>query len=176
MSAAGRMWRNLWRAPSRAPEPVPDAAAAEELAGRLQAAGIARLGRGLALHVLDAGNCGGCLAELRMLDSLAYGMSRHGLRFVASPRQADVLLVAGPVLRNLRTALLAGWEAAPDPRIVVAIGDCAIDGGVFKGSHAVSGGVDAVLPVDLVVHGCPPAPDEVMAALLLLLEADARRG
>jgi Ni,Fe-hydrogenase III small subunit len=79
------------------------------------------------------------------------------------------------VLRNLQAALLAGWEAAPDPRIVVAVGDCAIDGGVFKGSYAVAGGVDSVLPVDLVVRGCPPSPDEVMAALLLLLEADARR-
>lgn len=176
MSAAGRVWRNLWRAPSPAPDPVVEAAAAEELAGRLAAAGIARLGRGLGLHVLDAGNCGGCLSEMRMLDSLAYGLARHGLRFVASPRQADVLLVAGPVLRNLRAALLAGWEAAPDPRIVLAIGDCAIDGGVFKGSHAVAGGVDAVLPVDLVVRGCPPTPEQVMAALLLLLEADARRG
>ncbi len=174
MSPLGRIWRNLRRAPVVAPAPVPEAAA-EELAARLQAAGIARLGRGLALHVLDAGNCGGCLAELRMLDSLVHGLAQQGLRFVSSPRQADVLLVAGPVLRNLQAALLAGWEAAPDPRIVVAVGDCAIDGGVFKGSYAVAGGVDSVLPVDLVVRGCPPSPDEVMAALLLLLEADARR-
>lgn len=176
MSPLARLWRNLWRAPHPAPAPVADAAAADDLAGRLQAAGIARWGRGLALHVLDAGNCGGCVLELRMLDSLAYGLARHGLRFVGSPRQADVLLVAGPVLRSLQAAVLAGWEAAADPRIVVAIGDCAIDGGVFKGSHAVAGGVDGVLPVDLVVRGCPPSPDEVMAALLLLLEADARRG
>ena len=176
MSAAGRLWRNLWTAPSPESAPLADAAAAAALAAQLQAAGIARLGRGLALHVLDAGNCGGCLAELRMLDGVGQGMARHGLGFVASPRQADVLLVAGPVLRSLRAALLAGWEAASDPRIVVAIGDCAIDGGVFKGSYAVAGGVDAVLPVDLVVRGCPPSPEEVMAALLLLLEADRQRG
>ena len=146
-----------------------------DLASRLEAAGVARLGHGLALYVVDGGSCGGCELELRMLDGVVYDLARFGLRIVDSPRQAEVLLVTGPVTRALQAALRQAWEAAPDPRLVVAIGDCAIDGGVFKGSYAVAGGVDTTLPVDLVVRGCPPSPMEVMEGLLLLLGAVSRR-
>ena len=169
-----RLWRNLRTPPRAAPSARIDDAAVRDLAARLDAAGIQRLGRGLALHALDPGSCGGCELELRMLDSVAYDLARAGLRFVDSPRQADVLLVTGPVTRSLQPALLQAWEAAPDPRFVIAIGDCAIDGGVFKGSYAIAGGVDTTLPVDLVVRGCPPSPDDMLEALLMLLEANAK--
>lgn len=176
---SGPPWRrlvgNLRTRHAVLPAPPLDAEAVRDLAARLAAAGIRRLGRGLSLHALDPGSCGGCELELRALAGVAYDLSRFGLRFVDSPRQADVLLVTGPVTRNLQPALVQAWEAAPDPRFVVAIGDCGIDGGVFKGSYAVAGGVDTTLPVDLVVRGCPPAPEEVLEGLLLLLEANATR-
>jgi Ni,Fe-hydrogenase III small subunit len=165
-----RVWRNLRARPAPSAAPV-DNGAVRDLAARLEAAGIRRLGRGLSLHALDPGSCGGCELELRMLDSVVYDLARHGLRFVDSPRHAEVLLVTGPVTRALQAPLLAAWEAAPDPKFVIAIGDCAIDGGVFKGSYAIAGGVDTTLPVDFVVRGCPPAPEEVLEGLLLLLEA-----
>lgn len=168
-----RIWRNLRRAPEVTPAPRPDPEAVRDVAARLEAAGVKRLGRGLAVYAVDAGSCGGCELELRMLDSVVHDLARHGVRFVDTPRQADVLLVTGAVTRTLQPALLQAWEAAPDPRFVVAIGECAIDGGVFKGSYAVAGGVETTLPVDLVVRGCPPPPSDVLEALLLLLEANA---
>jgi len=169
-----RLWRNLRARPQAHALPPPGDAAVRDLAARLQAAGIRRLGRGLSLHALDPGSCGGCELELRMLRGVAYDLERYGLRFVASPRQAEVLLVTGPVTRALQAPLVAAWEAAPDPKFVIAIGDCAIDGGVFKGSYAVAGGVDSTLHVDFVVRGCPPAPEEILEGLLLLLEAGVR--
>jgi len=169
-----RVIRNLRDQPMAVPAPPVDEAAVRDLATRLAAAGVARLGRGLALHVLDAGDCGGCALELRMLDGVVYDLARFGLRFVDSPRQADVLLVTGPMTHALRVALQQAWEAAPDPRLVVAIGDCAIDGGVFKGSYAVAGGLETAVPVDLVVRGCPPTPEDVLEGLLMLLGAVSR--
>ena len=164
--------RNLRTRPHPASAPAVDQAAVRDLATRLEAAGMARLGgRGLFLHVLDGGDCGGCALELRMLDSVVHDLARFGLRFVDSPRQADVLLVTGPITHALRVALQQAWEAAPEPRLVVAIGDCAIDGGVFKGSYAVAGGVATTLPLDLVIRGCPPTPADVMEGLLMLLQA-----
>lgn len=168
-----RAWRNLRGRPHAIPVAPVDEAAVRDLAARLQAAGIRRLGRGLSLHALDAGSCGGCELELRMLRGVVYDLERFGLRFVDSPRQAEVLLVTGPVTRALQAPLLAAWDAAPDPKFVIAIGDCAIDGGVFKGSYAIAGGVDTTLHVDFVVRGCPPPPDEILEGLLLLLEAGA---
>ncbi len=164
-------WRNLRTPPAAGPPPPSDQAAVHDLAARLDDAGIRRLGRGLALHALDPGSCGGCELELRALRGVVYDLTRFGLRFVDSPRQADVLLVTGPVTRTLQPALQQAWDAAPDPRLVIAIGDCAIDGGVFKGSYAIAGGVDTILPVDLVIRGCPPSPTELLEGLLMLLEA-----
>lgn len=166
-----RAWRNLRASPAATPPPPIDEAGARDLAARLDAAGIRRLGRGLALYALDPGSCGGCELELRALRGVVYDLTRFGLRFVDSPRQADVLLVTGPVTRTLRPALQQAWDAAPDPRFVIAIGDCAIDGGVFKGSYAIAGGLDSTLPVDLVIRGCPPSPTELLEGLLMLLEA-----
>jgi Ni,Fe-hydrogenase III small subunit len=169
-----RVWRNLRRPPAQAPVQHPDPTAVHDVATRLQEAGVRLLGRGLCVHAVNAGSCGGCELELRMLDGVVHDLARHGLRFVDTPRHADVLLVTGPVTRALQPALLQAWEATPEPRFVVAIGECAIDGGVFKGSYAIAGGVESTLPVDLVVRGCPPPPADILEALLLLLEANAR--
>jgi Ni,Fe-hydrogenase III small subunit len=109
-----------------------------------------------------------------MLNSIVYDLERFGLRFVASPRHADVLLVTGPVTRNMHEALLRTWTSTPDPKWVVAVGDCAIDGGVFKGSYAITGGIDSALPVDLTIRGCPPTPAQLLDGLRSLLEANSR--
>jgi len=145
------------------------------LAERLAAAALARLGRSLAIRMVAAGGCNGCEVELRLLASAVYDLERFGLRIVASPRHADVLLVAGPVTRTMHEAVLRTWQATPDPKWVVAVGDCAIDGGVFRGSYAISGGADAVLPVDMAIRGCPPTPAQLLDGLRCLLEANAGR-
>jgi Ni,Fe-hydrogenase III small subunit len=166
--------RLLRRAPA-AEQPIPvDAETAESLAARLESAAQTRLGRSLTLLHVNTGDCNGCEQEIRALNGVMYDLERFGLRFVDSPRQADVLLVTGPLTRNLREALEQAWDATPDPKWVVAIGDCAVDGGVFKGSYAVLGGAGISLPVDLTIGGCPPNPARVLAGLRALLEANAR--
>ncbi|MFO1071974.1 MAG: NADH-quinone oxidoreductase subunit NuoB [Geminicoccaceae bacterium] len=139
------------------------------LAGQLSATARQRLGRSLAIRAVDAGSCNGCELELQMLNGAVYDIERFGLRFVASPRHADVLLVTGPVTRNMQVALQRSWAATPDPKWVVAAGDCARDGGCFAGSPAVVGGVAAVLPVDLHIPGCPPSPHAILEGLVALL-------
>jgi Ni,Fe-hydrogenase III small subunit len=143
------------------------------LAERLAAAGQARLGRSLAVFPLAAGGCNGCEVELRLLASAVYGIERFGIGIAKSPRHADVLLVTGPATRTLHEAVLRAWQATPDPKWVVAVGDCAIDGGVFKGSYAVGGGAEAVLPVDMAIRGCPPTPAQMLDGLRCLIEANA---
>lgn len=133
------------------------------------------LGRSLAIRQVDAGSCNGCELEIHALGNAFYDLERFGLRFVASPRHADVLLVTGPVTLNMREALERTWNAMPHPKWVVAAGHCARDGGCFAGSYAVAGGVAAVLPVDLHIPGCPPSPMELLKGLLALLEP-ARQG
>jgi Ni,Fe-hydrogenase III small subunit len=128
-------------------------------------------GRSLAIRQVDAGSCNGCEIEISGLTGPVYDLERFGLHFVASPRHADLLLVTGPVTRNMAVPLVKTWEATPDPKLVVAVGDCAHDCGVFAGSYAVAGPVHAFIPVDAVVHGCPPAPAEILRALLQALEA-----
>lgn len=150
-----------------------DAATTRALADRLEAAAQRRLGRSLALRALDGGSCNGCELEMHMLESVVYELERFGLRFVASPRAADVLLATGPLTRNMTEAALATWAAMGTPKWLVAVGDCAIDGGVFKGSPAIAGGLDQALPVDLVIRGCPPTPAQILAGLRTLLEANA---
>jgi Ni,Fe-hydrogenase III small subunit len=130
----------------------------------------ARLGRSLAIREVDAGSCNGCELEIHAVNNPIYDLERFGIRFVASPRHADVLLVTGPVTKNMRDALIRTLDATPDPKWVVACGTCAIDGGVFAGSYAIEGGVDAVVPVDLRIPGCPPRPADIVAGLLALLE------
>jgi Ni,Fe-hydrogenase III small subunit len=154
--------------PAIAPQPEVTAA----LSARMQVSGQTKLGRSLsALHV-NAGDCGGCTLELRALTNAVYALERFGLRFTTSPADADLLLVSGPVTRAMEEALLRAWEAMPAPKWVVAVGDCAIDGGVFRGGYAVLNGA-ARLPVDLVIRGCPPAPAQILSGLRSLVEANA---
>ncbi len=128
-----------------------------------------RLGRSLSIREVDAGSCNGCELEIHALQNAFYDLERFGLRFVASPRHADVLLVTGPVTKNMREALERTYNATPDPKWVVAVGDCAADGGIFAGSYAVTGGVSKVVPVDLHIRGCPPCPLELLKGLIALL-------
>ena len=144
---------------------------AAALAERLEQASQRRLGRSLAIRQVDAGSCNGCELEINALNNVIYDLERFGLRFVASPRHADVLLVTGPVTRNMRAALLRTRACTPEPCWVVAAGDCAVDGGVFKGSYAIEGGVGDALPIDLMIPGCPPTPTQLLEGLLALLEA-----
>ncbi len=152
---------------------VPDATVAA-LALRLEQAAQTRLGRSLSIREVDCGSCNGCELEVNALANVAYDMERFGLKFVASPRHADVLLVTGPLTHNMREALLRVWDCTPEPKWLVAAGDCAVDGGVFKGSYAIAGGIGEALPVDLVIPGCPPTPTQLLEGLLALLEAQAR--
>jgi Ni,Fe-hydrogenase III small subunit len=152
--------------------PHPDTVAA--LAARVEAAGRTRLGRSLAVMLLRPGGCAGCALESRALADAPYDMARFGLRFVDSPREADVLLLAGAATRNMTEALARCWSAMAEPRWVVAVGDCAAGTGPLEGSYALeAGGAGAVLPLDLVVPGCPPSPTLILEALLALLEAQA---
>ena len=155
----------------RAPRPGKEVLA--ELAAKVDRAARRRLGRSLAIREVDAGSCNGCELEIHALNNAFYDLERFGIRFVASPRHADVLLVTGPVTKNMQEALRRTYEATPDPKWVVAVGDCAIDGGVFAGSYAVKGGVSRVVPVDLHIRGCPPRPIQLLEGLLALLEAGA---
>jgi Ni,Fe-hydrogenase III small subunit len=168
-----RVLANALHRPATEAASPPDAGMVQAVAERLQAASRARLGRSLALRHLDAGSCNGCEMELRMLETVVYDLSRLGLKFVASPLHADVLLVTGPMTRNMAEAARRTWAATPDPKWVVAIGDCAIDGGVFKGGYAALGGAAAVLPVDMAIRGCPPTPAQLLDGLRALVEANA---
>ena len=144
--------------------PAVDDAALTELAHSVNRAAMRRLGRSLSIREVDAGSCNGCELEIHALQNAFYDLERFGLRFVASPRHADVLMVTGPVTRNMREALERTYAATPDPKWVVAVGDCAADGGIFAGSYAVVGGVDKVVPVDLRIRGCPPDPIALLQA------------
>ena len=152
-------------------EAPPDALDPEvaRMAAALDAGAQRRLGRSLAIRTVDAGSCNACELELNALGNPFYDLERFGLRIVASPRHADVLLVTGPVTRNMAAALRITYEAMPAPKWVVAMGDCAICGGLFAGSAACLGGAAAVVPVDLHIAGCPPTPKQVLAGLIALM-------
>jgi Ni,Fe-hydrogenase III small subunit len=154
--------------------PGADEAALADLAGKVDAAARRRLGRSLSIREVDAGSCNGCELEIHALNNAFYDLERFGFHFVASPRHADVLLVTGPVSRNMREALERTHRATPDPKWVVAVGDCAKDGGIFKGSYAIAGGVSDVVPVDLHIPGCPPTPTALLKGLLALLETQTQ--
>lgn len=139
------------------------------LARHLDSAVQRRLGRSLAIRVVDAGSCNGCELELNALSNPFYDLERFGLKIVASPRHADVLLVTGPVTRNMEAALRITFDAMPGPKWVLACGDCAACGGLFAGSPAVLGGAHAVVPVDRVIPGCPPAPVDLLRGLVSLM-------
>ncbi|HEV2263058.1 MAG TPA: NADH-quinone oxidoreductase subunit NuoB [Stellaceae bacterium] len=152
--------------------PSPDSAAIKELTHALERAARRRLGRSLSIREIDTGSCNGCELEIHALNNAFYDLERFGIRFVASPRHADVLLLTGPLTRNMREALERAWRATPDPKWVVAVGDCSVDGGIFAGSPVcVAGGIGAVVPIDLHIRGCPPRPMDLLKGLLALLEA-----
>jgi Ni,Fe-hydrogenase III small subunit len=125
-----------------------------------------RFGRSLHIRQVDAGSCNGCELEISALLGPHYDLERFGLHFVASPRHADCLLVTGPVTRTMAEALRRTYEATPDPKFVIAVGECGADGGMFAGSYAVVGGVDQVVRVDAVIPGCPPSPQALLAGIL----------
>jgi Ni,Fe-hydrogenase III small subunit len=128
------------------------------------------LGHALAIREVDAGSCNGCEIEVSGLTSPVYDSERFGIHFVASPRHADMLLVTGPVTRNMEVPLQKTYDATPDPKLVVAVGDCAQTCGVFKGSYAVAGSVDQIIPVDVYVHGCPPEPADILRGILTAID------
>lgn len=169
------MWRLIARAladgPVTLPPPPPSSDALVELAGRVAEAARAKLGRSLVIREIDAGSCNGCELEIHALNNPVYDLERFGIRFAASPRHADVLLVTGPVARNMAEAVRRTHEATPSPKWVVAVGDCGLDGGCFKGGAGIVGGIDAVIPVDLHIPGCPPSPTQLLAGLLALLQS-----
>jgi Ni,Fe-hydrogenase III small subunit len=162
---------SLIRPPLTERAPSLDEAALVELAEAHGRTARRRLGRSLSIREVDAGSCNGCELEIHALNNAYYDLERFGLRFVASPRHADVLMVTGPVTKNMREALERTYNATPDPKWVVAVGDCAHDGGCFAGSYAVVGGVADVIPVDLHIPGCPPRPLEILKALLALVQS-----
>ena len=148
---------------------------AVEIAGRVQAKAQKLLGRAVGIREIDAGSCNGCEIEITGLASPVYDLERFGLHFVASPRHADLLLVTGPVTRNMEVPLRKTYDSTPFPKLVVAVGDCAKSCGVFQGSYAVAGSVDAVIPVDVFVHGCPPEPADILRGILAALDRLPRK-
>ena len=164
------LFKSLVHGPLTESPPTADDAALAELAAQVDRAARQRLGRTLSIREVDAGSCNGCELEIHALNNVVYDLERFGLRFVASPRHADVLLVTGPVTTNMREALERTYNATPDPKWVIAVGDCARDGGVFASSYACTGGVSEVLPTDLHIPGCPPSPVALLKGLLALLE------
>jgi Ni,Fe-hydrogenase III small subunit len=155
------------------PAPGPDPAL-RAAAQRLDAVILQRLGRALAIRHVDAGSCNGCELEIHALGNPYYNLEGLGIKFVASPRHADLLLVTGPVTRNMEQALRRTYEAMPAPKLVVAVGDCGCTGGIFGESYASLGRVANVLPVDVAVPGCPPRPLALLQAILTAVTADRR--
>lgn len=167
------LFKSLVQAPLTEPPPLADERSIVELAKALDRVSRRRLGRSLSIREVDAGSCNGCELEIHALSNVFYDLERFGLRFVASPRHADVLLVTGPVTRNMREALERTYRATPDPKWVVAVGDCAVDGGIFGGGYACIGGVSAVISVDLHIRGCPPNPTALLQGLIALVDKSA---
>src|SRR5258706_2663805 len=164
------LYESLFRRPFTEQAPSSDDALVAELDACVGRAARRRLGRSLSIREVDAGSCNGCELEIHALNNAYYDVERFGIRFVASPRHADVLMVTGPVTKNMREALERTFHATPDPKWVIALGDCARDGGCFAGSYALVGWVSQVVPVDLHIPGCPPTPTAMLQGLLALLE------
>src|SRR3954463_11380365 len=167
--------RSLFLRAATVSAPAPGADALDEVGRALQARARRLFGRSLSIREVDAGSCNGCELEIHALSNAVYDIERFGIRFVASPRHADVLLVTGPVTHNMKVALERTYAATPDPKWVVAAGNCAAGCGVFAGSYAVVGSVDQVVPVDLHIRGCPPRPIELLQGLLGLLDQATRK-
>ncbi len=163
------MWRVLHQIAKTGicSEPAPDIGEAAQLeATRIQSELLAILGQALTIRQVDAGSCNGCELEINALGNPYYNIEGLGIKFVASPRHADLLLVTGPVARNMEMALRRTYDATPEPKLVVAVGECACDGGIFGQSYASCGQVSNVIPVDVLVTGCPPEPLEILRGIL----------
>src|SRR6202166_343218 len=169
------LFQSFFQGPLTEPAPALDQTAVEELAAALKRAARRRLGRSLSIREIDAGSCNGCELEIHALSNAYYDVERFGIRFVASPRHADVLLVTGPVTHNMKVALERTYAAMAAPKWVVAVGDCGCGCGVFEGSYAVIGAVDKVIPVDLHIRGCPPRPIDLLKGLIALMEKATMR-
>lgn len=147
----------------------------EEIGGKVRENVRRLFGRSLHIREVDAGSCNGCEVEITSLNNPVYDIERFGVHFVASPRHADMLLVTGPVTRNMEIALRQTYEATPDPKLVVAAGACAIGGGIFGRSYASCGGVDTIIPVDVYIPGCPPRPEALLHGILMAIEKYPQR-
>src|ERR1700688_5029133 len=152
-------------------EPPPQADEHMRISDGLQERIRTILGRALCIRHIDAGSCNGCELEIHALNNPLYNLEGLGIRFVASPRHADLLLVTGPVSKHMEIALRRTFEATPDPKLVVALGDCGCTGGIFGESYASCGRVSNVLPVDVAIPGCPPSPTRILAGLLTAISA-----
>jgi len=162
------MWKTLGKIGSIGVinEPAPDPDDALRVAEHMQNEIRVLLGRALCIRQVDAGSCNGCELEIHALGNPFYNLEGYGIKFVASPRHADLLLVTGPVARNMELALRRTYDATPDPKLVVAIGDCGCDGGIFGESYASCGRIGNVIPVDVAVPGCPPTPTALLQGIL----------
>jgi Ni,Fe-hydrogenase III small subunit len=154
-------------------EPPPEADATRRLREALQERILKVLGRALCIRHIDAGSCNGCELEIHALNNPIYNLEGLGIRLVASPRHADLLLVTGPVSKHMERALRATYEATPDPRLVVALGDCGCTGGIFGESYASRGRVANIIPVDVAVTGCPPSPTRILEGIVTALTRSA---
>lgn len=159
----------------RSEKPRPADEALRVLAPRLSEEVLAWLGRALAIRHVDAGSCNGCELEIHAANNPYYNLEGLGIKFVASPRHADMLLVTGPVARNMEEALRRTYDAMPEPKLVVALGDCGCDGGVFGENYASRGRVANVIPVDVAVSGCPPEPAQIIRGILTAVAAAAKK-
>ena len=156
-------------------EPNPAADSQLRLRDALQADILGRLGRALSIRHVDAGSCNGCELEIHALGNPYYNIEGSGIKFVASPRHADLLLVTGPVSGNMEVALRRTYDATPDPKLVVAVGDCGCTGGIFGESYASRGRIASVIPVDVAVAGCPPTPVAILQAIITAVSAHSNR-
>jgi Ni,Fe-hydrogenase III small subunit len=172
-----RLFSKIWKTEIATEIVRAENQAAIELGRELEVRIRSLFGRALAIREVDAGSCNGCEVEIAGLTSPVYDIERFGMHFVASPRHADMLLVTGPVTRNMEVPLKKTYEATPSPKFVVAVGDCAQPCGVFRGGYGVVGPVQAVIPVDLFITGCPPEPQDIIGGILRALDrfADKQR-
>ena len=157
-------------------EPPPQPDESLRVSAALQARILDRFAGALAIRHVDAGSCNGCELEVNALNNPYYNLEGLGIRFVASPRHADMLLVSGPVSRHMEIALKRTYDATPEPKLVVAIGHCARDGGIYGESYATCGGVSKVIPVDVMVPGCPPTPTAIMQGILTAISVERQKG
>ena len=154
-------------------EPLAEGAGPGRETDRLQDEILRILGRALTIREVDAGSCNGCELEIHAVNNPYYNLEGHGIKFVASPRHADMLLVTGPVTRNMENALKVAYDCTPDPKLVVAVGDCGCTGGVFGESYASCGAVRNVIPVDVSIPGCPPTPEQLLRGILAAVKTRA---